>query len=39
MLPTKPRPAFEQATRPLRLKIDVSNVADALEVLEGPTAR
>ncbi len=36
------RPAsapFEQSTHPLAAKIDVSNVADALEVLEGPTAR
>lgn len=30
---------FEQRTYPLGLKIDVSNVADALEVLEGSAAR
>ena len=37
-----PRPSgarFEQSTRPLGLKIDVSNVAEALENLEGPDAR
>jgi hypothetical protein len=33
------RPAFRQATRALGIKIDVANVAEALEVLEGPTAR
>lgn len=30
---------FEPRTRRLGIKIDVSNVADALEVLEGPEAR
>lgn len=30
---------FVQRTRRLGLRIDVSNVADALEVLEGPAAR
>jgi len=30
---------FVPPTRPLGLKIDVSNVAEALEVLEGPDAR
>jgi hypothetical protein len=30
---------FVQRTRRLGLKIDVSNVADTLEVLEGPDAR
>lgn len=30
---------FEQTTFRLAAKIDVSNVADALEVLEGPSAR
>jgi Arc/MetJ family transcription regulator len=33
------RPSFHQATRPLGLKIDVSNVAEALEILDGPKAR
>ena len=32
-------PPFVQQTRQLGLRIDVSNVADALEVLEGPYAR
>lgn len=30
---------FEQAAQPLGLKIDVTNVADALEALEGPSTR
>lgn len=37
-----PRPAptrFEQRTQPMGLKIDVSNVAEALDLLEGPDAR
>lgn len=33
------RRAFRQTTARLGLRIDVSNVADALETLEGPTAR
>ena len=37
---TQQAPArFEPRTRRLGLRIDVSNVADALEVLEGPEAR
>lgn len=31
--------AFRQRTHPLGLKIDVSNVAEALDLLEGPDAR
>lgn len=37
-----PRPAerrFRQRTAPLGLRVDVSNVADALDALEGPTSR
>ena len=34
----KRRP-FVQQTRPLGIRVDVSNVAEALELLEGPTAR
>lgn len=30
---------FVQRTKPLGLKLDVSNVGEALEVLEGPDAR
>jgi len=30
---------FVPVTRPLGLKIDVSNVADALDLIEGPDAR
>ncbi|MEK7423464.1 MAG: CopG family transcriptional regulator [Actinomycetota bacterium] len=33
------RPPFVQATCRLGLKMDVSNVADALEILDGPRAR
>lgn len=32
-------PPFRQRTAPLALSADVSSIADALEVLEGPTAR
>lgn len=39
MLPRPKRAAFEPIHRELGLVIDVSNVADALEVLEGPCAR
>ncbi len=33
------RTTFTQRTHPLRLRIDVSNVGEALELLEGPRAR
>ena len=33
------RPPFRQRTSALGVSVDVSNVADALEVLEGPTTR
>lgn len=33
------RAPFVQATSPLGLRIDVGNVAEALEVLEGPAHR
>ena len=39
LLPRGPVSPFRQRTRPLGLKIDVSNVAEALEVLEGVEAR
>lgn len=39
LLQSEPRPKFEQSTRSLGLRIDVSNVAEALETLEGPAAR
>jgi hypothetical protein len=32
------RPPFKQRTAPLGLVVDVSNVAEALEVLDGPLA-
>ncbi|MEX0789544.1 MAG: CopG family transcriptional regulator [Actinomycetota bacterium] len=34
-----PRRRFEPIRRDLGMKIDVSNVADALDLLEGPQAR
>lgn len=34
-----PRSRFQQRTRHLGLRLDVRNVAEALELLEGPTAR
>lgn len=39
MLPREDRAPFVQKTHRLGLKIDVSNVAEALEVLEGSAAR
>lgn len=39
LLPRKDRPRFEQLTHPVGIKIDVSNIADALEVLEGVDRR
>lgn len=35
----KKRQPFVQQTRSLGLRIDVTNVAEALELLEGPAAR
>lgn len=34
-LPQKGRRRFEQLTHPVGIKMDVSNVSEALEVLEG----
>ncbi len=39
LVPRANSPAFVQVVHPLGLKIDVSNVAGALDVLEGPEAR
>lgn len=36
---TKKRRRFRQRTAALGLRVDVSNVAEALELLESPTAR
>ena len=36
--PTAPRP-FEQRTYPMGLRIDVSNVAEALDLLDGTDRR
>jgi hypothetical protein len=39
LLPRRDPVQFVQKTHRLGLKIDISNVAEALEVLEGPEAR
>ena len=39
LLPHGPTPQFVQRTQALGLRLDVSNIADALESLEGPEAR
>lgn len=39
LLPRRDPEPFVQKTHRLGLRIDVSNVAEALEVLEGPEAR
>lgn len=39
MTSAPPRPRFQQRTAHLGLALDVSNVADALEILEGADAR
>jgi hypothetical protein len=38
LLPREPAPAFVQRTRPLGLRVDVSNIGEAIETLEGPAA-
>jgi len=38
LLPRDVLPPFRQRTYPMGLKIDVSNIGEALEVLEGPDA-
>jgi len=38
-LRARQQPAFRQRTADLGLRVDVSNVAAALEVLDGPAAR
>jgi metal-responsive CopG/Arc/MetJ family transcriptional regulator len=35
----QPREAFRQRSERIGIRVDVSNVAEALEFLEGPTAR
>ena len=35
----KPASRFEQRTRDLGLRVDVRNVGEALELIEGPTTR
>ncbi|HWH27772.1 MAG TPA: ribbon-helix-helix protein, CopG family [Mycobacteriales bacterium] len=39
LLPRRTERRFRQRTAPLGLQVDVSNVAEALDALEGPTAR
>lgn len=39
LLPRRDATTFHQRTAPLGLRVDVSNVADAIEALDGATAR
>lgn len=39
MMVEQRRAPFTPRTRSLGLRVDVSNVAEALDILEGPTAR
>lgn len=39
LLPRPPVDAFRQPTRRMGLQVDVSNIADALDLLEGDAAR
>jgi hypothetical protein len=39
LLPREPARPFTQRTRALGLRVDVSNVAEALEILEGVEGR
>ncbi len=39
LLPRASNKRFEQRTQTMGMKIDVSNVAEALDFLEGPDAR
>jgi hypothetical protein len=39
LLAPRKRPAFRQRSADLGLRVDVSNVADVLDLLEGPAAR
>jgi len=34
-----PRRAFRQRTEPIGLRVDVTNVAEAIETLDGPAGR
>jgi hypothetical protein len=39
LLAKSDRPQFRQRTAHLALRVDVTNVAEALEALDGPSAR
>ena len=39
LVPTTPAAAFRQRTHSLGVTIDVSNVAEALDIIEGPLSR
>ena len=39
LISREPRRPFEQRSEPIGIHIDVSNVAEALDLLDGPTAR
>ena len=39
MAATAPRPAFVQTTSDMGARVDVSNITDLLETIDGPAAR
>lgn len=39
LLASQPTSPFQQRTRSIGIRIDVSNIAEALETLEGPESR
>jgi hypothetical protein len=39
LMAKRPAPAFRQETHDLGIGIDVSNIGEAIETLDGPTAR
>lgn len=39
LMAKRPTPAFRQETHDLGIGIDVSNIGEAIETLDGPTAR
>jgi hypothetical protein len=39
LIARRPPTEFKQRSEPIGIRIDVVNVAEALELLEGPTAR
>lgn len=39
LVPPSSGDPFEQRTSPMRARVDVANVAEALEVIDGPASR